>query len=138
VKVSPALAFWTAMAGATACRPQEIRRFGQGGSRLSRTGLMAPSGSGISRGASQRQGLVTWMRFTTGSNPSASARPRHWTSIPALPSVTTQQVCLGVPFEKSFMMRNIALAEGARKARARPLGPGSRPRAWRTRHRRVI
>src|SRR2546423_13218912 len=31
------------------------------------------------------------MRLICGASPSASAKPRHWLSIPALPSVTTQQ-----------------------------------------------
>eukprot|EP01042_Synura_sphagnicola_P013516 gene13516-biopygen13724 len=73
---------------------------GKGG----RIGLFSRScasrGSIGPRGISQLQGLPGLTRRISGTTPIRSATPRHWTSSPALPSVSTQR---RVPISGGFV-----------------------------------
>ena len=78
-------------ASPTALRPPAMSSSGQGGCSGSLPGASAPSG-GSGHGAGRcRHGAAGEARLTSGSSPIASARPRHWFSVPAIPSVSTQQ-----------------------------------------------
>ena len=110
---APALALRTASAGAAALRPLAISTSGQGGASRSPRRDSAASGRHHALGGSQRQGARTAIRLTDGLKPSASARPRHWFSVPAMPSLTTQQVLAGTGTAGAGRLRAGLRAAGA-------------------------
>ena len=81
-----------ARAKATVWRPDEIKMSGQGGLKLSPPGPAAKNGFTQSCGGKNDHGQRGEILLICGSRPSFSARPTHWLSIPALPSVTTQHL----------------------------------------------
>src|SRR5690348_16529707 len=90
-RVLPPDARFTHSDGATLWRPAAITRSGQGGASASLSGANCIAPPKRRNGVTLRQNARSATRFTTGESPSASAKPRHCDSIPALPSVSTQQ-----------------------------------------------
>ena len=88
--VAPRLALRIASAGATDRRPVAISRSGHGGCSVSPRRVRAASGASQSCGGSQHHGAAISMRLMSAVTPSASTRPRHWFSMPILPSLTIQ------------------------------------------------
>src|SRR5687768_14532741 len=72
-------------------RPLAITRSGHGGSSRSLSSARAWPCPKASQGLSCFHGARNLTRLTTGITPSASATPRHWFSVPAMPSVMIQQ-----------------------------------------------
>src|SRR4051794_36986654 len=96
--VRPPLARLIARAGRTALRPQPITASGQGGVRRRPDCVTPPdcvtasSGATHNDGAAQRHGGGTVSGFSTNGKPAASATPRAWLAMPALPSCRTQTI----------------------------------------------
>ena len=92
VKVLPALERRTSSAPATLPLPLEIRISGQGGERLFFSLFVGQRVTGkYCIGSNGRETLLISQR-----RPMDSARPRHWFSAPATPSVKHQQVTLSI------------------------------------------
>ena len=103
-------------AGAMLAASLAISSSGQGGASRSLRADSTDSRAGVTFGGSQHHGAARSMVFSSAVTPKTAARPRHWLTMPARPSLTIHVVgdrslvrsapALAVSMEGAFVTSN--------------------------------